>query len=545
VTAGPDTAEGEEQAEVAVPDEVAEPLPWQRLSPLIVPAALLRILPRLLPAAAGWWFFNTDNDVARYTVIALTVYAVLSPLNQALHYVTVRYRLSGGELQYTTGLLVRRSNRIPLHRIRTVDITAPLSNRLFGLAVLRVGTGGNSVTGEGSVALDGLPRTRALGLREELLRRSGAEVTSSVDPRLAETEGEPVQTLRWRWMVYQVLGVTVVVGPLSVVGTTYGLVSLVGGEDWVGDRLGDLIDRVPWTAWAVTSVLLILLIGLAFGAVTFTEAWWGYRLVREPSGRFLATRGLLTTRSFTADHDRMRGVTVTQPLVTRRLGGARLSPVMTGVSLQQMMTESSSLLPTTTRAVAVRVANVLLGREVLDDDVVPATGPLRPHPPVARRRAVVRYVLAVLVLGGVLGAGAGLGWWSTWLLAGPVVLLPVAVAAGLGYYRALGHRLDGDYLYLRRGFFSRRTDVLQVRGINGAQVSQSVVQRVLGLASLTVTTAAGEQGYVGVDLALGEATALAAEVTGEPARRCRPVSLPGRPRPPAPAPGRRPGRRPR
>src|SRR5690606_41487272 len=48
----------------------------------------------------------------------------------------------------------RRSSDL-LHRIRTVDITAPLSNRLLGLAVLRVGTGGNSFTREGTVALDG------------------------------------------------------------------------------------------------------------------------------------------------------------------------------------------------------------------------------------------------------------------------------------------------------------------------------------------------------------------------------------------------------
>jgi len=94
--------------------------------------------------------------------------------------------------------------------------------------------------------------------------------------------------------------------------------------------------------------------------------------------------------------------------------------------------------------------------------------------------------------------------------------VPVGVAAGAAYYRALGHRLEGDHLYLQRGFFNRRTDVLQVRGINGARVRQSPVQRLLGLATLTVTTAAGEQGYTGVDLALADAAALATAVTGEP-----------------------------
>ncbi|WP_454085821.1 PH domain-containing protein [Georgenia sp. Marseille-Q6866] len=501
--------------EGVVDDDGATDVPWQRLSLRIVPAALLRMLVRLVPAAAGWWFFNTDNDTARYTVIALAVLAVLNPLNQALNYLKVRYRLTGEELQHTTGLLVRRSNRIALHRIRTVDITAPLSNRLFGLAVLRVGTGGNAFTSEGTVALDGLPRATALRLRAELLRRSGQDVASTVDPRLAEAGGEEVQALRWRWVVYQMVGVWLFAGPISVIGTVYGFASLFGREEWIGEQAMSVVDRVPWGAWAATSLVLVVLLGIAAGAVTFAEAWWGYRLVREPGGRFLATRGLLTTRSFTADQERLRGVTVSRGLLTRLLGGARLAPVMTGVSLAQMMSESSSMLPTTTRDVAVRVANVLLGRPVLDDDVAPASGPLLAHPPVARRRAVVRYLLATAAVAAGLGAGVVWAGWSAWLLLVPAALVPVAVVAGRGYYRALGHRLDGEYLYLQRGWFSRRTDVVQVRGINGAHVSQSPVQRLLGLATLRVTTAAGEQGYLGVDMALGDAAALAEAVTEE------------------------------
>ncbi len=495
----------------------ATDVPWRRLDPRIVLAALLRTLPRLLPAAAGWWFFNTDNDIARLTVIGLAALAVLNPINQALNYVKVRYRLTADELQHTTGLLVRKANRVPLHRIRTVDITAPLSSRVFGLAVLRVGTGGNAFLGEGTVVLDGLRRSEALRLRTALLRQAGPDVTSRVAAGVAEeTDGDVVQTLRWGWVVYAMVGASLIAGPLSVVGTTYGVVSLVGREEWLGDQLSTLLDRVPWTTWVVVSAVLVVVVGLAAGALTFTEAWWRYRLVREPSGRFLATRGLLTTRSFTADQDRLRGVTVGQSLVPRLLGGARLSPVMTGLSLQQMVTESATMLPATTRDVAVRVANVLLGRAVLDDALLPPGGPLRMHPPVALRRAVVRYLLATAAPAAVTVGGALAGWWPWWLLLLPAALAPLAVAAGVGYYRSLGHRLEGDLLYLRRGFFSRRTDVLQVRGINGARVRQSPLQRLLGLASIAVTTAAGEQGYVGVDLALADAAALAAEVTGEP-----------------------------
>ncbi|HLS15379.1 MAG TPA: PH domain-containing protein [Beutenbergiaceae bacterium] len=490
-------------------------MPWQRLNPRIVLAALLRALVRLVPAALGWLLFNTDNDIARYTVYALAALAVLSPLNQALTYLKVRYRLLGNELQHTTGLLVRKSHRVPVHRIRAVDITAPLSSRLLGLVVLQVGTGGNSYTGDGTVALPGLPRAVALQMRSALLRAAGPEVTSSIDPHLEDGDADIVQHLQWRWIVYSMLGGWLIGGPLTVIGSVFGMVSLVGGEGWVGERLSGFIDRVPWGAWAGATLVLAVVIGAVAGAVVFAEAWWGYRLVRESGDRFQATRGLLTTRSFTADQERLRGVTVSQSPAMRLLRGARITPVMTGVTLQQTMTETAALAPTTTRDVAIRLANTLLGRPVLDDTVGSPWGSLIAHPRAARRRAIARYLIAIAVLAALVGTGVTARWWPAGLLTIPALLVPLGVIAGAGYYRALGHLLQEEYLYLRRGFFSRRTDVLQVRGINGAHVSQSLIQRMLGLASITVTTAAGEQGYTGMDLALPDATALAAALTGE------------------------------
>src|SRR5690606_16771568 len=246
-------------------------------------------------------------------------------------------------------------------------------------AVVRVGTGGNALVGSGTVVLDGLPRGRARRLRDHLVRAAGPDVVatggdeagapvpddggrSPSDPPTAE-----VQRVQWPWIIYSMVGAWLITGPLSVVGSVYSFVSMFGQEDWVGDTLGDLIDRVPWPAWAATTLVLAVLLGIGAGALAFVEAWWGFRLVREPGATFVATRGLLTTRSFTADQARLRGLTLSEPFLTRLLGGARMTPVMTGISLQQQMNESATVLPATTREVAVRVGNTMLGRRVLDE----------------------------------------------------------------------------------------------------------------------------------------------------------------------------------
>jgi putative membrane protein len=72
---------------------------------------------------------------------------------------------------------------------------------------------------------------------------------------------------------------------------------------------------------------------------------------------------------------------------------------------------------------------------------------------------------------------------------------------------------DG-YLFSRRGYFLRRFDAVQLRGVSGAAVRQSVLQRRLGLASVIATTASGEKAYYVVDVGIDAATELASALGG-------------------------------
>ena len=437
--------------------------------------------------------------------------ALVHPANEALKYWKVRYRITPSELQVRKGLAVRSAHSVPLHRIRTVDITSPLIHRLLGLAVLTVGTGSNLMTDPTSgVALAGLRAPVAASLRSRLVRE--AELAPDVAATPVPDDGTVVE-LRWGWVVYAMSGVWLLVGALSVGGTLFGMASAIGRGDWLTNGVAVAAAALGVFA-ALVGLVVFLLVGAVAGATTFVTGWWGYRLAREPGGTFVATRGLFTTRSFTADRARMRGITLSASPLVRLLGGALARPVMTGISLRQAMNESAAMLPTTTRDEAVRLGDTLLGTPVLQA-LEDGTVRLVTHPPAARRRAVARWVVADAAVAGVLALGAVLWSWPSWLLAVPVALLPLCVLAGRAAYRALGHALVGDHLYLRRGVVVRRTDVLEVRGISGATVTQSPVQRWLGLAHLVATTAAGEQAYRAVDVAVGDATALAAELTAE------------------------------
>ncbi|MCZ0992474.1 PH domain-containing protein [Streptomyces noursei] len=112
------------------------------------------------------------------------------------------FRVTGENLEVRSGLVTRRSRSVPLHRIRTVDLTASPLHRLLGVTVLRAGTAGSG-EGGGELSLEALPVAEGERLRAELLARAATGAVAA-DPVLAR--------ISWRWLRYAPLTFWVVGG---------------------------------------------------------------------------------------------------------------------------------------------------------------------------------------------------------------------------------------------------------------------------------------------------------------------------------------------
>ncbi|NGO14736.1 PH domain-containing protein [Streptomyces sp. HC44] len=489
-----------------------EPGPWLRLSPRMAGAAAVRLVVGAVPGALAYLLLDSTDRSQGYSLLAIAALVVLRPAAYLLKYLKFRYRVTGTELQVRTGLLFRSFSRVPLDRVRTVDITAKPVLRLFRLAGVVVGTGRKVSGGEGTIALDAVRADTAHELRATLLALAGLSEPRAPDAEEAAPGWTPVLTLRWRWAVFQMFYIWSMVTPLALVGASYQVLPLLGWSPhdlaarWFTDNPADL----PTAGAVAVVVALTVALGLCGGALSFALQWWDYRLEHDRQGRFRSTRGLFTTRSFTVDRARVRGVTLRDSLTVRALGGTRLAPILTGVSLGQEFSDNGRLLPATTPEAALRVANPLLGAvsQPLTAERL-GHGWLRPHPRSAGFRILARYLAADGALAATLLLPVRLWDRTPLLMLLPAVLAVVHLPAAYGYHRNLGHRLADGHLFARRGFFVRRTDVVQIRGVCGTTVRQSRLQRRLGLAVLRLATAAGERVYTVPDLRLAQATALA------------------------------------
>ncbi|MFI9006660.1 PH domain-containing protein [Actinosynnema sp. NPDC053489] len=474
--------------------EYAEPVvDWHRLDVRMLVVRPLNELLGLVPLFVGLLVLGRGETWRLLLSVGVIAAIVLFGL---LRWITTRYRITTEQVEMHTGLLVRKRLAVPRDRIRTVDLTAKLGHRLFGLSAIRVGTGQRDQPGEDGLTLDAVSSAEAERLRLVLLTTAKAEA-----PAEAAEERPGVVLSEWdnRWLRYAPLTLSglVAAGALSGFAMNFAreldielFEPMTRAAHWVAEQ------PIGLTVALVAAV--VLLIATLGSALVYVVQFWGYRLTREPDDTVRVRRGLLTTRSVSVAEQRLRGVELVEPLLLRAGRGAHAKTVTTGLGRKG---ESNLLLPPAPVAEAHRVSAA-----VLRQDEPPTRTPLRRHPPAALRRRLVRAVVPPLVLAAVLA------WFApdwTWQVV--LALVPFAALLGWDRYRSLGHAATDRHLLARAGSLIRETVVLQRTGIIGWRISRSFFQRRAGLVTITATTAAGDGAYHVVDVAEADGLALADE----------------------------------
>lgn len=466
---------------------------WQRLDRRMLLIRPVLDVVKSLPVLIGTVILGRGNgwEWVGLAITALTVIVGVS------HVLTSRYRITADQVEWTTGLLLRKHRAIPLDRVRTVDVTSEPKHRLFSLSAVRIGTGRHS-HGQGpggdQVVLDAVSATEAHRLRTVLLHRKEVAATEAAPP-----PEQVVAEVDRKWLRYAPFTLS----GLAVVGAVFATVwhfahQLNIAPKNVGplrDVLDGLANTAVWLIVVVAAVALLVVVSL-LSVGGYVLSFWNFRLTRESEGTLHIRRGLITTRSVSIEEDRLRGVEVKEPLPLRMAGGARLTAIAGGLREGKGGDKGGGLL--LPPAPIGRVHEV--AADVLRENFDPATVPLNRHPRRALNRRLTRAVGGVLLLAAAL---FGLAWidflpWWMWQVA--LGLVPFAAVVGWDRYRNLGHAIVGRYLVSRSGSLSRSTVAIRREGLIGIVVSRSFFQRRGGLITVVAPIAAGKGAYSVVDV---------------------------------------------
>jgi putative membrane protein len=486
---------------VTPPAEGTQDAPWHHLDRRMLLIRPVLDLVKSLPVLLGALLFG-HGEPWQWIGLAFTAIAVFTGIS---HVLTSRYRITGSQVEWHTGLLLRKQRAIPRDRIRTVDVTSEPKHRLFSLAAARIGTGRHSHgkgPGKDELVLDAVTVAEAQRLRTLLLHRKAeaAGTAAAVPPE------QLIAAVDKRWLRYAPFTLS----GLAVVGAAVGTVYHFAHElhfdpiqfSLVRAVVGHFADTPTWLSLVLAAAgLLVLVSVLSVGG--YVLSFWNFRLTREPAGTLHIRRGLITTRSVSIEEDRLRGVEVREPLPLRLAGGARCVAIAGGLREGKGADKGGGLL--LPPAPVGRVHEVVAA--VLGED--PAATPLVRHPRRALYRRLSRAVIGVLLLAAALYGLAWLGALPDWPWQAALVLLPFAVLVGWDRYRGLGHAFTGRYLVTRSGSLDRGTAVVRCDGLTGIVVERSFFQRRAGLVTVIAPVAAGKGHYRVLDVAETDGLTLA------------------------------------
>lgn len=503
----------------APPTELPAPTaePWQRLSIRVVWVDVAVSIISLIPGVAAVWLFGVEPSLDVLWPLAIVAGAgILGAAGDIIRWAFTSYRITARDIERRTGLFVRRHRSLHRDRVRSVDTSAKLRHRLAGLRVVTIGAGQQTATGESALVLDALSRADALALRERLLDDPPASAPASAPApapqiddhggdRIAadseEARTEVLATFTPWWVVYNMFSIWAY---LMAAGLSWGAFWLASsfGVDLFGLVSGLVYwEALGWAGIALVALIVAGIVGAVGLGVTFLVGYWHFELarVRGSSTSFLRTRrGLLSTREVNRDESRMRGMSIGEPLLWRWMGMADTNVITTGLSVWDTA-EPTAILPRGPVSVARRVARYVFGA------ADPMAAPLERHPKAALRRrlwwATAMSLVAPLGLAVPALAGAVPGW----LPMASLGLWPLALAAAVIAYRALGNAITGEYLVVRSGLFSRTTSALRIDAVSTIAIRQSLLQRRLGLRTVAAMTAAGWSAYEASDMRTSDA----------------------------------------
>ncbi|MFL9842428.1 PH domain-containing protein [Sphingomonas sp. ST-64] len=473
----------------------------RRVHPLTILIWFLKKAPQNvvgLPALIGF----TSGRGLGWIALAAAVVGLGSLVWTWVNWRRFTYEVTDSELVIERGLLNRTRRSIPLERIQDVGIEQGPLSRIFGLAEVRVETGGGE---KDEAVLDSVSLSEAARLRGALrgapARRAsvGLETDEGVlaaEDALADVFAMPPQrVLLLGLFSFSLVWIAALAGAIQFIGDALGF-----GWDDIADLArtarGEVSNRLNYST-GLGLFGVVVLLGVITGIARTVLRDWNFRL-RAGGGRFRRTRGLLTRSEVVVAMRRIqlalvqrgpfRGMLGWNALSFQTLGGSN-DP--SGRQVMAPLARDHEVAAIIDRAGLPPFERLPL-RRVAPGHVLRATLTAMPFP-------VTVVALALLL--------TPLAWL------GLAVALPMVAIALLqrSFHR---YAVRDSSLQVMRGVLLQQDWIVPVDNIQVVTLSETLLQRLLGLVTVRVDTAGAGVGAtpVVVDLAAADARTLARDL---------------------------------
>ncbi|MCH1627258.1 PH domain-containing protein [Ferdinandcohnia quinoae] len=398
-------------------------------------------------------------------LIGLGVVIVGLLVTGILHWYRFTYRVEDGELRIEYGVFVRKRRFIPIERIQTIDVTAGIIQRIFGLVKLQVETAGGGK--EAEVELTAIKEAEANELRAILTKIPKA-------PEVLEPEEENKQKPTYQITMKELLVLASTSGGIGfVISAIFAFLSQFA-EYVPFEKAFNKVEQyinLSILTYIITLVILFLLISWIIGVLIMALRYANFKVVKRDDELFI-TRGLIEKRQSTIPLHRIQAIRFTENLIRQPLGYATVLIESAGGSLDKGEELSTVLFPLIKKNQVEQLLKHFVPEYKLSDEIN--------HVP---KRSLGRYILKAVipVIPVIIAVSYFFNPWGYLSL----LLLPLTCLLGYLRFRDAGWRIDGEQLTLRFRFIGSKITLLQQKKrIQSFDMKQSSFQRTKKLTSV-------------------------------------------------------------
>lgn len=457
----------------------------RRLHPLAMVLQFMKMIRQALIPLIGF-VFAFSSDLGSYQWLLWLGFALLFfflfILPSFLFWYRYKYWVEEGELKIEHGVFVKHHRYIRKERIQSINHSANVLHRLFGLEKVNIETAGGTQGSEAELSAV----NRDVGQRlETILYRSEDDVTASEHQGDGNDQQEEVESDAAKEDARRSLPG----GDLLIAGLTSGKIGVI--LVIVGAIFGQLNQVIPEDVYETVGRQLLtfgsaLIVGLIVVAALL--AWLAsvlgtvlvyWRFTVKRTGTDLQTvSGLLERKQLTLPLHRIQAIRIVDGLFRQPFGFVTVYVESAGGSNEEQGGSSIVLFPLLRRKDLTGFLTDFVPDYPVNVDVTPVP-----------RRALRRYLLRLLIptavgVAAVMTASALWFWpWGAWVL----LLLPLVALIGYGQYYSAGWATTDAFRILRFRGLNRTTVIVPRRRIQTRTMSQSWFQRRGALATYHVS----------------------------------------------------------
>ncbi|MFZ3590202.1 PH domain-containing protein [Bacillus sp. DJP31] len=439
----------------------------KRLHPVAAVIRFLRSLRKIALPLLIFFFINGrgENSLmgALYylgvtgIVVGMLIFGILS-------WYRFTYRVEEGELRIEHGILVRKKRYIPIEKIQTIDVSAGLIQRLFGLVKIQIETAGGG--DEAEAVLSAITSEEAEVLRMTLTNKSTSD---DLNEEVQELEKFTLGSRDLFIMASTTGGIGVVISAIIAFLTQFD-------ELLPTEYVYSLAKEVIQSGFVLISmgIFFVVLFSWVISIVSTSIKFGNYKLTKKGVNLFI-TRGLVEKRELTIPINRIQAVRIQENFVRQFLGYATVYIEVAGGATGKGEDYSTVLLPIIPIKKVSQLLVMFTPEFMMDEE-------LHPLPKRAKVRYITRLVIPTSII--VILVSFFLNPWGYISL----ILLPLAVILGAMMHSEAGWITEGNRLKLRYRFLNRHTVFARKNRIQAFHLTHSYFQRKVSVSSIIVST---------------------------------------------------------